>query len=113
MSVISVGEKFRIYLENGKGQLLELDALSASVTMTCNEPEPRYMVAQTKTEINLVGIGPIAWTNSSEFVRKKKQALEWKCDWCGHINPINARYCGHKDKHSTGCGASRSFILDI
>ena len=28
------------------------------------------------------------------------------CEYCGHINPPDASYCGEKNQHAVGCGAS-------
>lgn len=120
MAIINAGEKFRVYLENEWGLLLEADAISASITMSAEaidvtawgEEDRSFISGLQKTEINLIGIGPMVWTSPDELLRKKKSAVEWKCEWCGNINPREARHCGEKNKHAVGCGAARSFIYD-
>lgn len=36
---------------------------------------------------------------------------EWRCTYCGMVNPIGSRYCGHADDGVVGCGAPRDFLL--
>jgi hypothetical protein len=67
-----------------------------------------------ETNIHLIGTGG-NWSLVDDFTPKieKQKHSEWKCDFCGHVNSNKARYCGHKDKHAVGCGARRSFLMDI
>lgn len=36
--------------------------------------------------------------------------IEWKCGYCGMINPMEATYCGEIHKHAVGCGHPRAKI---
>jgi len=121
MASVMAGDKYRVYLEDNQGRLLEIDALSASVTSTVDvidatswsERERHFLPGIPETKIELVGLGPIVWADGKDFLNKKQNAKEWICEYCGNVNPREAQHCGEKGKHAKGCGASRSFIYDV
>lgn len=56
----------------------------------------------------LQGVGELTWTEREEFSKKierERVAQEWRCDFCGGINPREYPRC-------SGCGAFRSFLYE-
>ena len=59
------------------------------------------------------GLGSPVFSRREEVVETYRKAIEWKCPYCGHVNLRDARYCGHGDTFTKGCGASRPVIYDL
>jgi hypothetical protein len=113
-------EKVRVYMQIGdkmfdiSGDVRSFSVTQPTIDITTYEDDiPKYINSQfIEADIHMVGTG--AWSLVDNFIPKvKKETAEWKCDFCGHVNPMKARYCGHKDKHAVGCGARRSFLLEM
>ena len=96
------GKKIRVWAQVDD-RVLELSGMVNSLEVS------HFSTGETNTTISLSGSA--LWTDSLDIAKRLK--LEWKCDFCGHVNKLAARYCGAKDKHAIGCGAARPFLLDI
>lgn len=103
---IACGERYRVYIETSGGMLAEIDTIAASITVSMPYS------GLVETEVNLRSIGPMSWALADDFIKQKTLGAEWKCEFCGGVNPRSAKYCGEKNKHAVGCGATRSFIYD-
>jgi hypothetical protein len=112
-----VEKNVRIYMQVGDKMFdISGDVSSFSITQNAitvseiGDAIPHVIPTYMDAEFHVVGQG--AWSLVDDF-KLPKITSEWKCDFCGHINPVEARYCGHQDNHAVGCGARRSFLLDI
>lgn len=103
---IAYPSKMKVFFETPEGLVHEITGFVNSISF---QYEGSGMV---RTELEVLGYHPVAFS-SQDFYAKIEEAKdkgEWKCDYCGHINPMSARNCGGDDNSSVGCGAARSFI---
>jgi hypothetical protein len=113
------GKNVRVYIQMDdkmfdiSGDVQSFTISQPPIDVTSFGGEREYISGgMVEMDVHMIGRG--AWSLVDDFAKEaKKIAKEWKCDFCGHVNPIQARYCGHKDRRVKGCGARRSFILDM
>ena len=118
MAEMMIGKKMRVYVQMDD-KLLDISGDVRSFSLDYNLVEttargdalPTFIPGIPDFQIRMSGLA--SWSLVDDFVAPAKSKTEWKCDFCGHINPIKARYCGHKEKHAIGCGARRSFVVDM
>lgn len=91
-----VGEKIKFWMQTEDGVTYELSGMvtQLSVGMTFDGPP--------QVEMTMLGLHPGIWSNSSE-IAKRRNAPEWKCDFCGRPNVKDRETCA-------SCGAVRSFV---
>ena len=104
MRAVSVGNKYRVYLEDDSGNITELDAYAVSLSVTQSymfygDPEFR---GPHEYEINLRGVGELVTRQS---VLERRTLKEWKCTYCNRPNQ-------RADETCKSCGAVRSFVYD-
>ena len=98
-----VGNRFKVYIEDQQGRVMEVPAIAASVSMNMEYGD------FIRTRIELDAIGDVTWTSTDNWrgsIREKSIAPEWKCDYCGRPNQ-------RKDEICKSCGAVRSFIYGV
>jgi hypothetical protein len=93
-----VGQKFRVYLEDGAGKIYEFDTVAVSVTMR----ENWMLQGGTETEIVLRGRGG---TITLGDLKERRTSPEWKCSYCDRPNQRQDEIC-------KSCGSVRSFTYD-
>jgi len=121
--MIQMGKKYRVYMEDGNGQIMELDAFAIEISVRVDtvpmmemggtmfaEPVP----IRKHIDLRLQALGDITWTDSESFIEDKRTAKEWKCEFCGLPNIVVNTFCGenHHDR-TIGCGAVRSFLYNL
>ena len=114
------GEKVRVYLENEHGNMCELDAFVVTVTQkfdnidvsSFGDAGGSYIPGQASIEMTLVGTGIPEWQSGNDWRKTRRTAKEWKCAFCGNVNPRSAEHCGQSGKHASGCNAPRPFVYD-
>jgi hypothetical protein len=65
-------------------------------------------------DISLRGTGAltvITSDNLAETMERQQQDTEYKCPYCGKINPVSSRTCGEGEWD--GCGASRPAVYGV
>ena len=113
-----IGKKVRVYMQVDD-KLMDISGDVRSFSLNYNsidatafgDTKLTHLPGVPDFEIHVSGMA--SWRLVDDFIAPVKAKSEWKCDFCGHINPIKARYCGHADKHAIGCGARRSFVVDM
>jgi hypothetical protein len=116
-TAIAVGKPMTVTVETSNGYVIELQGvlveLSASSLPEFNWGDDMKLRMPMEYEMTIRGIQTWVGIAHDKAVRDitLRHASEWKCPYCGHINPVEARYCGHKDT-SVGCGAARPFIYE-
>lgn len=101
------GSQVKLYIETRDGQLREITGFVSEFSVTVEDS------SQITTDLRIIGYDPVTFSSADRIAARIQQfnsAGEWKCDYCGHINPKSARNCGGDEMHSLGCGAARSFI---
>jgi hypothetical protein len=113
--MIATGEKCKVFIEKPDGSLLELTSVveSFSLSQKCDLVDATVFgnnnrnyisgVSHTEMEIKLYGIEPLIMTTGKDLSSRTKNALEWKCDYCGRPNR-------REDETCKSCGSVRSFI---
>ena len=108
MASIKSGERYRVYLQDSRGVVFEVDAIAASIEVTTDminttslgDLSSTFMPGHQTIDINLRGIGEAVVRNSRDM---KQQPAEWKCAWCGRPNKRERETC-------KSCGAVRPFV---
>jgi len=98
-----LGNRFKVYIEDQRGRVMEVPTLAASITMESGYGD------LVKTRIELEAIGEVKWTNADTWrgsIREISAAPEWKCNYCNRPNQ-------RKDEVCKSCGAARSFIYGV
>jgi len=69
--------------------------------------EPVNILEATRWTVVLEGVGDLIEKDRVvETYKKIYTAIEWRCEWCGSVQPSHRMACGQ-------CGASRSFLYDL
>lgn len=104
MCAIRTNQQVKVYIQQGDA-LLDVSGVIQSVSVT------QYQDEVINLEISVTGTG--LWTTGKELMSHAREITrhkEWKCDYCGHINKTEQRFCGQGTAH--GCGAVRPFIYE-
>lgn len=114
---MKVGNRYKVYIEDANGNVVEVPAIAASLTVqsetidTTEFGQPFRTLAggQMRTRIELEADGAPTWIVADEWrngLRNRLAAPEWKCDYCGRPNARERETC-------KSCGAVRSFIYGV
>lgn len=117
-SAIQAGGPVKVTLELPDGQVIEMSGLV--VEMSVGYPytgvfdfENRY---HGPREYEMTIRGTEAWSGLTVQKAQRDATLqhahEWKCSYCGHVNPVKARYCGADDVRAVGCGGARPYVFE-
>ena len=116
--MITTGEKCKVFIEKPDGSLLELTSVVESFSLSQTRDlidvtvfgnnDRNYIsgASHTEMEIKLCGIEPLITTTGKDLSSRAKNALEWKCDYCGRPN-------SRTDETCKSCGSVRSFIYEL
>jgi len=121
--MIQMGKKYRVYMEDDNGMVMELDAFAIEMTVSVDtvplmvmggsmfaEPIP----TRKNIDLRLRALGDVIWTDSKEFLNNKRTSIEWECEFCGLPNIKANTFCGENHHNKTiGCGAKRSFLYNL
>jgi hypothetical protein len=121
MAATQTIKKAKLTLETGDGQVIEMFVASFELNISqdavpvqeIGQRFPTYLQGLQHTSGRFEAAGPVTFTMKSQFLTEHFHAVEWKCLWCGHVNPRDARYCGASDKHAKGCGVARPIAYEI
>jgi hypothetical protein len=118
--MVAVGKNVKIFVESPSGQLVELTGIVSSFSISNDMPAYFYdgekFLADNGAwsadiEIKCTYFPQFTYVDEFLFsIEQKKWQKEWKCEYCGHVNRIDTRYCSEDGKHVVGCGARRSFV---
>jgi len=100
------GDSVKVYVETSKGMITEITGYVKELSYSLSYD------ALAEVNISIIGNDPVIFSSQAfaTKIEEQRRSGEWKCAYCGHINPMSARNCGGEDKSSVGCGAVRSFI---
>lgn len=119
---LRAGEKVRLYLESPDGRVYDITgtvehvSISVDHVMAFSELGGYHShVRQPEVTAELTIRGDHMHMFSSDqmedLVETQRDKQEWECSYCGHINPMSARYCGQTDDRVAGCNARRPFYF--
>ena len=116
--MFDAGQECRVTVElpngevfSGKAVAMETrQSMRSDLLMSYGETM-EYVPREMEWEMMWRGIGSLASAfkprpQFAQEVRTSRSAAEWKCDWCGSVNPKSRGKC-------KSCGGSRSFLYDI
>ncbi len=99
--VMAIGNKCKVYLETPQGAMIEVPAISYSLSY-----RSPWGDGPTEVEMSFKALGDVTWLDQAAWektVEERHSAKEWKCDYCGRPND-------RKDETCKSCGAVRSFV---
>lgn len=100
------GDSVKVYMETSDGMITEITGYVKELSYSLSYD------SLAQIDISVVGNNPAVFSSQTfaTKIEEHRKSGEWKCTYCGHVNPMSARNCGGEDKSSIGCGAVRSFI---